>query len=111
MVRASLTKLTELEVKTDSSTLLESATSLAEKSKSLQQDYRNHQLAIIDRTEDDEALDQEQQALFDDGDDSISALSVRLQCLISLATPFPIKVAAKQITARKLQDISDCPSH
>jgi len=77
VVRASLTKLdtelTQLEVKTDSPTLLESATSLAEKLKSLQQDYRNDQLAIIDRTEEDEALDQEQQAL-DDGDDSISAL-------------------------------------
>ena len=78
VVRASLTKLgtklAELEASTESPTLLESANTLAEKLKVLQQEYRNHQLSIIDRTESEEELAEEQQAL-DDNDDQTSTLS------------------------------------
>ena len=115
VVRASLTKLgtklTELEANPESPTLLESATNLAEKLKTLQQEYRNHQLSIIDHADGDEALAEEQQAL-DDNDDLISALSVRIQRLLKAATPSPrsntVRVATKQIALlqRKLQEIS-----
>ena len=57
------TKLAELEASTESPTLLESVNTLAEKLKALQQEYRNHQLSIIDRTESKEELAEEQQAL------------------------------------------------
>ena len=76
------TKLTDLEADTTISTLLESARNLADKLKTLQQD---HQLAIIDRTNEDEALAEEQRTL-DDTEDQVSELSVRIQRLITLAT-------------------------
>ena len=64
MVRSSLTKLgtklTELEADTSIPTLKESAKDLADKLKTLQQDFKNHQLAIIDWTDGEEALAEEQ---------------------------------------------------
>lgn len=66
VVRASVTKLstklTKLESDPDSPTLLQSATNLSDKLKSLQQDFRVHQLSIIDRTEVEAALIEEQQS-------------------------------------------------
>lgn len=120
VVKASLTKLgtklTELEANKESPTLMESASGLADKLKVLQQEYRNHQLSIIDRTEGEEALAEEQQAL-DDQDDQFSTLHVHIQRLITLATPSPksdvIRVASKQIThlQGKLKDISASVAH
>ena len=110
VIRASLTKLgtklTELEANRDSPNLLESASNLADKLKTLQQEYRNHQLSIIDHTEEEEELAEEQQAL-DDNDDLTSLLSIHIQRLIISATPSPnldtVRIAAKQITL--LQDL------
>ena len=119
VIRASLTKLgtklTELEANRDSANLLESASNLADKLKTLQQEYRNHQLSIIDHTEEEE-LAEEQQAL-DDNDDLTSLLSIRIQRLIISATPSPnldtVRIAAKQITLlqEKLRDISTSIDH
>ena len=84
--------------------------------KTLQQEYRNHQLSIIDHTEEEEELAEEQQAL-DNNDDLTSVLSIRIQRLIISATPSPnldtIRIAAKQITLlqEKLRDISTSIDH
>ena len=104
VVKASLTKLstklTELEADTTNPTLLEAAKNLADKLKSLQQDFKNHQLSIIDRTEEEEALAEEQLAL-DTGEDQVSELSIRIQRLITLATGSKsqdaVRVANKQL--------------
>ena len=80
---------------------MENARSLDHKLKSLKQDFKNHQLAIIDRTDGEEALAEEQQAL-DGNDDIVSALNIRLQRLMSHATstrvPEAVRVAGKQLT-------------
>ena len=104
VVRASLTKLstklTELEADTTNPTLLKAAKNLADKLKSLQQDFKNHQLSIIDRTEEEEALAEEQLAL-DTREDQVSKLSIRIQCLITLTTGSKsqdaVRVATKQL--------------
>ena len=64
---------------------MESARNPADKLETLQQDFKTHQLAIMDRTNEEDALVDEQQVL-DDNDDQVSELSVRIQCLITLAT-------------------------
>ena len=76
------TKLTELEGNPESPTILENANSLDEKIKALQRDFRIHQLAIIDHTDEGESLEEERQAL-DDNDDLISELCICIQRLIS----------------------------
>ena len=104
VVKASLTKLgtklTDLEGDSTVPTLLESAKNLADKLDTLRQDFKTHQLAIIDRNE-GEALAGEQQVL-DDHDDQVSELSVRIQRLINLATkakiPDVAQVADRQLT-------------
>ena len=63
-------------------TLLNNVKSLADKLKTLKQDFKNHQLAIIDRTDEEEELAEEQQAL-DDNDDTVSAMNIRIQRLFS----------------------------
>ena len=87
VVRFSLTKLgtklTELEADTSIPTL-KNAKDLADKLKTLEQDFKNHQLSIIDRTDATEALAEEQQAL-DDNDDQVSELRIRIQRLITLS--------------------------
>ena len=75
VVKASLTKLrtklTDLEGDTSYPTVLESAKNLADKLKTLQQEFRAHQLSIIDQTNDEDPLAEEQQTL-DDTDDQVS---------------------------------------
>ena len=65
VVKASLTKLrtklTDLEGDTTVPTPLESARNLADKLDTLHQDFKTHQLAIIDCTDEGEALAGEQQ--------------------------------------------------
>lgn len=98
VVRTSLTKLsTKLTPNPRSRSILENARNLAEKLKTLQQDFKTHQLAIIDRTDEEEALEEEQRAL-DDNDDSVSELLIRILRLINTVTPSktPI-VATKQL--------------
>lgn len=56
----------------------------------LKQDFKNHQLAIIDQTDGEEALAEEQRAL-DDNDDIVSALNIHIQHLLSHATPTRIQ--------------------
>ena len=56
------TKLTELEAKADQPTVIEYARSLPDKLKSLHQEFKTHQLAIIDRTN-EEGIKEEQEAL------------------------------------------------
>ena len=60
VVKSSLTKLgtklIDLEGDTTVPTLLESARNLADKLETLRQDFRTHQLAIIDCIDDGEAL-------------------------------------------------------
>ena len=100
VVKASLTKLrtklTDLEGDTTIPTLMESARNLADK-----QDFKTHQLAIMDRTNEEDALADEQQVL-DDNDDQVSELSVFIQRLITLATksksPDIARVANRQLT-------------
>ena len=79
IVRTSLTKLrtklTDLEADTTIPTLWESYKNLADKLNTLHQDYKNHQLSIIDRTNDEEDLAEEQQNL-DDADDQFSEIIV-----------------------------------
>lgn len=89
------------------STLLENVRSLADKLKMLKQDFKNHQLAIIDQTDGEEALAEEQRAL-DDNDDIVSALN-----MLSHATPTrmpeSIRIAGRQLAMLQtdLGSISD----
>ena len=105
-MRASLTKLSTSLADLESTeevtpTLLDNVKSLADKLKTLKQDFKNHQLAIIDRTDEEEELAEEQQAL-DDNDDTVSAMNIRIQRLLSRATPTRIpdsvRVAGRQLT-------------
>lgn len=104
IVKASLTKLrtklTDLEGDTTIPTLMESARNLADKLDTLQQDFKTHQLTIMDRTNEEDALADEQQVL--DKDDQVSELSVHIQRLITLATksksPDIARVANRQLT-------------
>lgn len=104
VVRTSLTKLStklaELEAYPGRPAPLESARNLAEKLKTLQQDFKTHQLAIIDRTE-EEDMEEELQAL-GNNDDLVSDLDVRIQRLMNAAiasgTPDTVRVATKQLT-------------
>ena len=118
VIRSSLTKLgtklAELEADPTIPTLRESAKILADKLKTLQLDLRSHQLAIIDRTDDEDALAEEQLAL-DDDEDRISELGIRIQRLATLATSTGqdvVRVANKQLTfvQAKLESISSAVS-
>ena len=115
-VKASMTKLdtklANLEADLASPTLLVNAQSLADKLQSLKEDFKTHQLAIIDRTDDEEAIDEEQQAL-DNFDDRVTTLHIRIQRLIAHATPPTIpdsvRVAGRQLNMlqTELQSIGD----
>ncbi|XP_064396444.1 uncharacterized protein LOC135343372 [Halichondria panicea] len=115
VVRSSLTKLstklTELEANPHDPTLLESAKNLAEKLKTLEQQFKNHQLSIIDRIEDDNLME-EQEAL-DENDDVVSGYSIRIQRLITAATPSTtpdtIRVVTKQLALlqAKVESVSE----
>ena len=72
-----ITKLADIEANTSIHTLLESSKNLAQKLKTLQlaMGFKEHQLSIIDGTDDEEVLAEEQQSL-DDGEDQISEFSV-----------------------------------
>ena len=105
VTRASLTKLstklTELEANTTDPDALRIAQGLASRLKTLGTEFKTHQLAIIDHTNDEEGLVAEQQAL-DDYDDTISELTVRIQRLISSMTPSSAdelrKASARRLT-------------
>ena len=105
VIKASLTKLktklTDLEGDTTIPTLMESARNLADKLDTLRQDFKTHQLAIMDQTNKEDALADEQQVP-DDNDDQVSELSVCIQHLITLATksksPDIARVANRQLT-------------
>ena len=109
VVRASLTKLRtklmDLEGDTTIPTHMESARNLADKLETLRQDFKTHQLAIMDRTN-------EVDALADDNDKQVSELSVCIQCLITLATKSKsldvARVANRQLTLlqAKLESIN-----
>lgn len=92
-------------------TLLESAKNLAEKLKTLEQEFKNHQLSIIDRIEDDNLME-EQEAL-DENDDVVSGYSIRIQRLITAATPSTtpdtIRVVTKQLALlqAKVESVSE----
>ena len=106
------TKLTDLEADTTIPTLLESSRNLAAKLKTLQQEFKEHQLAIINRTDAEDILAEEQQSL-DDNEDHISELSVRIQRLMALATASTgldvAKVATRQLALlrTKLESIDE----
>ena len=80
---------------------MKSARNLADKLETLRQDFKTHQLTIMDRTNEEDALADEQQVL-DDNDDQVSELSVRIQRLITLATKSKstdvARVANRQLT-------------
>jgi len=65
------TKLTELETDTTNPDALRAAQALASKLKTFDTEFKTHQLAIIDLTDDDDSLAVEQQEL-DDHDDRAS---------------------------------------
>ena len=70
----------------------------------LHQDYKNHQLSIIDRTNDEDDLAEEQQNL-DDADDQFSKLSVHVHRLMTLAVPSTSPDVARMAT-RQLQQLN-----
>ena len=120
VIRASLTKLgtkvTDLEGTRPIPGLPETAQSLSGKLKTLQDDFKTHQLKIIDLTDEEETLLEEQQAL-DDNDDIVSELNIRIQRLIASATPSTdadvMKVAPKQLKllTGKLKDMRCLSTH
>lgn len=101
------TKLTELESDTANPDALRAAQGLASKLKTLDAEFKTHQLAIIDLTNDDEGLDAEQQEL-DDHDERVSELTIRIQRLISTLSPSTIDGLTKTSTRRltRLQEKS-----
>ncbi len=115
IVRSSLTKLstklTELEARLHDPTLLESAKNLAEKLKSLEQEFKNHRLSIIDRFE-EENLMKEQESL-EENDDIVSGYSIRIQRLITAATPSTMPDTVRMVTKQlallhaKVESISE----
>ena len=116
VVRGSITKLdtklTELESHPSSPNIVENTRNLADRLKSLKQEFKNHQLAIIDRTDTDDELAEEQQEL-DQQEDIFSALNIRIQHLLSHATSSRIsdsvRVAGRQLALLQtdLQSICD----
>ena len=90
VVRASLaklsTKVTDLESNPSAPGVLESAQNLPEKLKTLKEEFRTHQLKIMDLTDAEESFAEEQHAL-DDNDDIMSELSIRIQQLVMSAMP------------------------
>lgn len=114
VTRSSLTKLstkvTELEANRSSPDAFYNAQNVASKLKTLDTEFRNHQLKIMDLATSEEDLTEEQQAL-DDHDDIVSELSVRIQRLIASVTPSTIpdslKLSTKRLTPLqgKLKDI------
>ena len=90
VTKASLTKLstriTELEADTTNLDVLCAAQGLALKLKALDTEFKSHQLAVIDLTDDDEALTTKQQEL-DDHDDYVSELTICVQRLVSNLSP------------------------
>jgi hypothetical protein len=100
VVRSSLTKLdstlTKLEADSGNPVILESARNLAGKLNTLQQEFKDHQLAIIDHTVKESVLKRELQAL-DKNDDTVSEYHVRIQRLIVSATSSKTDVVATTI--------------
>jgi len=90
VTKASLTKLstkfTELETDTMNPDTLRAAQALASKLKTFDTEFKTHQLAIIDLTDDDDSLAVEQQEL-DDHDDRASELTILVQRSISTLSP------------------------
>ena len=80
------TKLTELETDTMNPDTLRAAQALASKLKTFDTEFKTHQLAIIDLTDDDDSLAVEQQEL-DDHNDRASELTILVQRSISTLSP------------------------
>ena len=105
VTRSSLTKLstkvTEFEANRSSLDAFYNAQNVASKLKTLDAEFRNHQLEIMDLATSEEDLTEEQQAL-DDHDDIVRELSVRIQRLIASVTPLtkpdPLKLSTKRLT-------------
>ena len=93
------TKVTELEANRSSPDALYNAQNVTSKLKTLDAEFRDHQLKIMDLTTTEEALTEEQQAL-DDHEDIISELSIRVQRLIAFVTPSASSDALKLSTKR-----------
>ena len=95
------TKLTELEADTTNPDALRAAQGLATKLKTLDAEFKSHQLAIIDFTnaDDDDGLATEQQEL-DDHDDRASELTIRIQRLISTLSPSTTEGLSRTSTRR-----------
>ena len=111
VTKASLTKLgtkvTELESDTANPDALRAAQGLASKLKTLDAEFKTHQQAVIELTDDDDGLAAEQQEL-DDHDDRASELTIRIQRLISTLLPSTIDGLTKTSTRRltRLQEKS-----
>ena len=102
--------MTELEASRSSPDALFNAQNAASKLKTLDTEFRDHQLKIIDLTTSEQALAEEQQAL-DDHDDIISELSIRIQRVITSVAPSATTDALKLSKKRlellqvKLKDV------
>ena len=110
MIKASLTKLstklTELETDTTNPDALRAAQGLASKLKTFDAEFKSHQLAVIDLTDDDDdGLAAEQQEL-DDHDDRASELTICVQRLISTLSPSTADGLSK-ITTRRLTRLQE----
>ena len=115
VVRASLTRLrhrlAELEGTSDQPGTLEAAKRTMTRLEVLDGEFKVHHYAIVDHTEDEAALHDEQEAL-DGHDDDVAQLGLRIQQLMAAcSTPdsSPRKVSAKRLARlqRKLISISD----
>ena len=89
VVRASLTRLqtrvSDIERAIEQPGTLDAARQLLTKLESLDADFRMHHLAIVDLTDDEDALVTEQDAL-DAHDDDVSRIGLRLRKVISTCT-------------------------
>ena len=103
VTRGSITKLgskiTEVESSGEHPDSIRVAQTLATKLKVLDAEFKIHMLAIIDLTDEEEALALEQEAL-DNHDDIISELTIRIQRLLSTLMPSPARDLHKSTTKR-----------
>ena len=115
VTKASLTKLgsklTELEADTSGPDALRLAQNLASKLKTLDVEFKTHQLAIIDLSEgdvddaDDANLNTEQEEL-DNHDDRVRELSIRIQRLTSSLSPTATD-SLRKTTIRRLETLRE----
>ena len=104
VARASLTRLTnrlkDLEGESAGPKTLELAQRMSHKLSDLDSEFRTHHHALIDLTDDEDALAKEQEVL-DNHDDLVAELSVRVKQVIAASSP-STSDSSRRISSRKL---------